>query len=119
MIRQDYQDNSIDPASTGQTQLGPVSIHRFGGTVEAKLVTALGGADDINWNVNLDGNAIFSATQVFSSGDIWEQFVPDQNGKYAAGADVPMEFDVTNATSGAAVSTLFASVLLETDVDED
>lgn len=118
MIRQDYTDNTLDPSTTGQTQLGPVNIHRFGGTVEAKIVTALAGAADLSWNVNLDGNAIFSATQVFSSAGIWEQFHPDQN-RYASGSDVPMEFDVTSATSGAAISTLFASVLLETDADED
>lgn len=112
MIRQDYTDNSIDPASTGQTQLGPVNLHRFGNSVKAKLVTALAGAADVEFNVNLNGNAIFSATQKFSAGDTFETFVPDQN-REASGANVPLEFDVTSATSGASISTLFTDVLLE------
>lgn len=113
-IRQDYQDAGLDPSTTGQSQLGPVSIHQFGGNVFAKLVTALGGADDIEFNVNLDGNALFSATQSFTQSETFQEFVPDQN-RRASGDGVGLEFDVTSATSGAAVSTLFAGVLLEVD----
>lgn len=116
MIRQDYTDNTLDPSTTGQTQLGPVSIHRFGGSVKAKLVTGLvGGAarSDLAFNVNLNQQAIFAATQVFSVSDQFETFVPNQN-RSASGPNVGLEFDVTSATSGAGISTLFASVLLET-----
>lgn len=113
-IRQDYQNESIDPASAAATQLGPVTIHRYGGSVYAKLVTALAGADDVEFNVNLDGNALFSATQSFTQSGVFQDFVPDQN-RYASGQGVGLEFEVTDATSGASISTLFASVLLETD----
>lgn len=120
MIRQDYTDNAIDPTTTGQTQLGPVNTHRFGGSVYAKLVTALVGGPgaDMQFNVNLDQQAIFAATQTFSVSDQFETFVPDQN-RHASGPNVGLEFDITSAASGLGISTLFTGVLLETHEEDD
>ena len=118
MVRQDYTPGgTLDPATAQENQLGPVNLHRYGGAVYAKLVTALAGADDVEFNVNLDGNAIFSATQSFTQSGVFQDFVPDQN-RYASGQGVDLTFEVTDATSGAAISTLFTTVLLETEGDD-
>lgn len=110
MIRQDYTEQGIDGSATGTTELGPVQIHRFGGSVFAKLVACQqNDAADAEWNVNLDGNAIFSTTQSVSASNQFETFVPDQN-RNASGAAPSLEFEVTTAGT----STLIAGVLLET-----
>lgn len=115
-VRQDYTNESIDATATGQTEIGPVSIHQFGGAVFAKRVTAQqnGGAADAAFNVNLDGNAIFSDSQVFSQSNTFETFNPNQN-RYASGSNVSLEADVQTAGSS---GNLLIGVLLETDNDE-
>lgn len=110
-MRQDYTHESITATATGQTELGPVGIHLFGGTVQVVAVTARETSSaDTGWNVNLGGNAIFSASQSVSSADTWETFIPDQN-KRAAGENVSLEADVTaSGTTG----PLAMGVTLET-----
>lgn len=109
-IRGDYTHENIDASGTGTTELGPVQIHRFGGAVYAKLVSVQQvDAADAEWNVNLNGNAIFSVTQTVSASNQFEEFIPDQN-RHASGQGFSMDFEVTTAGT----STLIAGVLLET-----
>lgn len=112
MVRQDYTER-VDGTATGQTRIGPVNLHRFGGAVYAKMVTARQDQvltqSDTAFNVNLDGNAIFSTSQTFATSQTYETFFPDQN-RYASGANVGLEVDI--AVTGA--STVTTGVLLET-----
>lgn len=111
LMQQDYTHENITATSTGQTELGPVNIHRFGGTVHAVLVTARqGGATDAAFNVNLDGNAIFSDSQQVAASNTFETFTPDQN-KFASGENVSLEADVATAGSS---GPLLMGVLLDT-----
>lgn len=114
-IRQDYTHENVTATSTGQTELGPAQIHQFGGTVYAKRVAVeQQGATDAEWNVNLDGSAVFSATQTVSSSNTFETFVPDQN-RYSSADPATVEADVTTAGSS---GPLLFSVLLEVDEEE-
>lgn len=115
-IRQDYTHENVTATATGQTELGPAMIHEFGGTLYAKRVTVQqsNGASDAQWNVNLDGNALFSVTQSVSASNTFETFVPDQN-HYASSDPTSVEADVTTAGSS---GPLLFGVLLETVADE-
>lgn len=112
MPKQDYTHENITGTATGQTELGPVNIHRFGGAVKAVLVTARqDGATDAAFNVNLDGNAIFADSQQVAASNTFETFTPDQN-RYASGANVSLQADVQTAGSS---GPILMGVLLESD----
>jgi len=105
--------NNIDataPAGT-RTRLGYVQIHRFGGSIEVVEVVARQTlASDAYWNIELNGNNIFSTSQSVATSGKPQLFYPDQN-RYAAASALPIDF-VMKASSNTANSRIDVSVLV-------
>lgn len=119
MIRQDYSVTITSGISTSTgNNLGPVMIHRFGGTVRAVLVMAKEESSltqsTTAFQVALGGRDLFATSQtITNAADTWQTFVPDQN-RYASGSGIGLEADIV--VTGA--STYVIGVLLETAADE-
>lgn len=97
-MKHDY-NGSVDATTIATTTIGFAQAQEFGGTgFVHKVVAEQEGANDAEFNVNVDGNAVFSSTQSVASADTPETFVPDQNRHYT-GPSVQVEIDVT-ASSG-------------------
>lgn len=97
-MQSDY--NADVTANTVQTHhIGFVQVHEYEGTsfVE-KVVAEQTGNSDAEFNVLIDGSAIFSATQSVSVSDAPETLHPTQN-RYAAGPSARLELDVTASAS--------------------
>lgn len=97
-MKGDY--NADVTANSVQTHhMGFVQLHEFGGTAFVeKIVAEQTNRQDAQFNVNIDGSALFSSTQSVASSDTPETLVPDQN-RHAAGENVRLEVDVTASAS--------------------
>lgn len=119
MIRQDYSVTITGgiTASTGNN-LGPVMIHRFGGSVKVVMVYAKEESSltqsTTAFNISLGGNDLFATSQqITNAADTYQTFYPDQN-RFASGSALSLEADIV--VTGA--STYVIGALLETAVDE-
>lgn len=87
------------PDSTGTTAVGEIL------TNDAKVVDVQvdGDVSDYDFNVNLNGNPVFTAAQS-PAGTAQESFFPDDEDKAIAGVtSVEVEFEITSAGSAGSV----------------
>lgn len=111
-MKHDY--NHEVTANTVQTHhVGFVQVHRFGGRgfVRSVVVEQTNNAD-AEFNVNVDGSAVFGSTQSVAAGDTPETLYPDQN-RYFTGPSVAVQLDVTASASFA--DQLRVGVLISDD----
>lgn len=95
----------------GITPIDLLQAYKFEGsvTVLAVVVQQTNNAD-AEWNVELDGNDLFSAEQSVAAADTPEEFIPDQS--QDAHDDVGVRIDVDVSTGAAnAADSLGVSVL--------
>lgn len=110
-MKQDYNATGLDVQSTGTQLIGFVQTHEYGGSgfVE-KVVAQIEDNTNPEFNVNIDGSAIFSSTQSLAAANTPETFVPDQN-RHFTGPSVAVQLDVT--TSASAANNMDIGVLVD------
>jgi hypothetical protein len=117
MGKHDYNATGVAADSTGVTHVSFVGAHLYGSSATVEQVIAeQSGAADADFNVELDGNDVFSNEQSLDAADTPEELTPDQN-KNAAGSPLELAVDVSSA-SGTADSTLDVTVVVD-DGKED
>lgn len=99
---QQVEVTGIDPSGTGATEVGKV----FGRDQTVSAVHVDGDVADYDFNVEADGNTVFSSDQSPSAASP-ETFTPDDSNKRQAGSDaVTYDFDVTSAGSAGTVDVV-------------
>lgn len=113
-MKHDY--NTAVTANTVQTHhIGFVQAHEFGGVgfIE-KVVAEQVDNSDAEWNVLVDGSAVFTSTQSVAVSDAAEEFIPDNDpSRYIQGGTADVALDVTASASFA--DELRVGVLVEND----
>jgi len=98
------RDIAIDAA--GATDIGAV----VAGEAEVKEVRVLSDQQDLDFNIELNGNDTFANEQSPAAAE--ESFVPDQNTRVGGVGDAELVFDVSSASATAGAT---ATVLVVTE----
>lgn len=70
-----------------------------GDDVAVRRVLAKADVSDFEFNVNFDGNALFSGAQSLSATGTWEEFTPDQNQVVTGSVAAELQAEVTSSGS--------------------
>jgi|APHM01.1.fsa_nt_gi hypothetical protein len=89
-----------DPASGTTQEVNVSTAAAFSATTleVSNVVVEQTNAADANWNIQINGDDLFSAEQSVASGDTPENFVPDQN-RHVADETATVSVDVSSAGS--------------------
>ena len=97
----------LDATAEARTVVGYIQAYKHDGSVRAVSVAGdQEGADDAQWNVELDGTDLFAAEQSVAATNTAEQFQPDQNqdAHDTVGIEVAVDVSTSSATGGSVLN---------------
>ena len=101
MPRHTHEETGIAADNTDTDRIGVAGEAFPEASVE--IVTVLveqTSNSDAEWNIELNGNAVFSSEQTVSAADTVERFTPDQN-RYTSDETAAIEINKSNAAASA------------------